>query len=136
MRTFRAPVLGFTGYGVTALAALFLLLSSLALAGWDRARGLANTRTFTGEIQDSACGGTARHVDSSCARLCVRNGAHWVLYDPSSEQIYQLDDQKRPAAYAAQTVIVTGTLDNANRTIHIKSMVLRFEQSETTPQPH
>jgi hypothetical protein len=34
-------------------------------------------------------------------------------------KIYQLDDQKKPQSFAGQKVQVTGTLDNATKTIHV-----------------
>jgi hypothetical protein len=78
----------------------------------------ARPRTFSGEIQDSTCAGTAEHVERDCALTCVRGGAKWVLYDPSNKEIYQLDDQKA-GQFAAQQVTVLGTLDKSTKTIHV-----------------
>ena len=75
-------------------------------------------RVFTGEIQDSTCAGTAEHVERDCALTCVRGGAKWVLYDPSSQEIFQLDDQEA-GQFAAQQVTVLGTLDKSTKTIHV-----------------
>lgn len=114
-----ALTLAFGGLFLTAL-----MIVGLALA-WPNVR----IRTFAGEIQDSTCVGTAAHVESECALKCVRHGAKWALYDPSREEIYQLDDQEMPGNFAGQQVTVTGTLDKSTKTIHVVKVVL----SKRTP---
>jgi len=66
----------------------------------------AAANTFIGEIQDSNCAATAEHVEKECALTCVRHGAKWVLYEPSKDEVYQLDDQETPAKFAAQQVTI------------------------------
>jgi len=94
------------------LTALILVADALA---WPHVR----LHTFTGEIQDSTCAGTAGHVDSECALACLRHGAKWVLYDPSKKEIHQLDDQRTAGRFGAQQVSVLGTLDKSKKTIHV-----------------
>ena len=106
----------------TTLTLLALLFTGVMLGGVVLTHARANSVAVIGEIQDSACGGTASHVDSRCARLCVRNGAHWVLYESSTETVYELDDQKTPATFAAEKVMVTGTLDRKTRRIHVTNI--------------
>lgn len=96
-----------------------VLLGVLIIAGRPLAWSTTNAVAVAGEIQDSACAGTAAHVEKECAQRCVRNGAKWVLYDPSTAEVYQLDDQKQPAVFAAQKVVVIGKLDRSTRTIHV-----------------
>jgi hypothetical protein len=79
----------------------------------------AAVNTFAGEIQDSNCAATAEHVEKECALTCVRHGAKWVLYVRSKDEVYQLDDQERPAKFAAQQVTIVGTFDKSTRTIHV-----------------
>jgi hypothetical protein len=45
-------------------------------------------------------------------------GSKYVLFK-ADKTYYQLDDQKKPAAFAGQKVEVTGTLDKATKTIHV-----------------
>jgi hypothetical protein len=99
-------------------ALLLIALTALILVdtlAWPH-EGL---HTFTGEIQDSTCASTAAHVERECALGCVRQGAKWVLYDPSKKEIHQLDDQKAAGKFAAQQVSVLGTLDKSTKTIHV-----------------
>jgi hypothetical protein len=104
-----------------AVGGLFLI--ALMLVGLTGAWPNVRFRTFTGEIQDSTCVGTAAHVESECALKCVRHGAKWALYDPSREEIYQLDDQEMPGNFAGQQVTIMGTLDKSTKTIHVVKIV-------------
>lgn len=88
----------------------------------------AQTRqTFTGTITDSDCP-KADHsemqmgpTDAVCVTSCVREqGSTFVLYD--GKEVYKLSDQKTPEKFAAQKVTVTGTLDNATKTIHVDAI--------------
>lgn len=104
--------------------ALLLALGGLAVialmwVGVALARPNSSPRTFTGEIQDSTCAGTAKHVEGECAMTCVRSGAKWVLYDPLKQEMYRLSDQETPISFAAQQVSVVGTLDKSTHTIHV-----------------
>lgn len=89
------------------LAVLGLLLAvglSLAAPGKEK--------TFVGSIGDSMCG--AKHMmpgvsDKDCTLGCVKEGAKYILIDPSGK-IYQLSDQKKPEPFAGAKVKVTGTL--------------------------
>jgi hypothetical protein len=106
------------GIKSSALIPVWLALAALTLGAvivWPYV-GACN---FTGEIQDSNCAATAEHVESECALTCVRHGAKWVLYDPSKDEVYQLDDQERPAKFAAQKVTLTGTFNKSTKTIHV-----------------
>ena len=100
-----------------------LVLTTIMLVGLALAWPNVRLRTFTGEIQDSTCAGTAAHVERECALKCVRHGAKWALYDPSREEIYQLDDQEMPGNFAGQQVTVLGTLDKSTKTIHVVKVV-------------
>ncbi len=98
---------------------LLLLTAGLAFA--------AAPKTFTGIITDTMCGAShkAMHVtpDSKCVRECVKMNPEkfkYALYD--GKNVYTLSDQKTPAAYAAQKVKVTGTLDSATKTIQVQKI--------------
>jgi hypothetical protein len=81
-------------------------------------------KTFTGDIMDSACAKGGAHsptmgTSKQCTMACVKNGSKYVLYDGATKTTYQLDDQKKPEAFAGDKVKVTGTLDAKTKTIHV-----------------
>ena len=92
----------------------------------------ANGNTFSGEIMDSMCAGMGGHEQMlqsgkvknarECTLECVKMGATFVLYDPATKAIYQLDDQKTPAQFAGEKVNVTGSLDASTHTIHVEKI--------------
>jgi len=98
------------------ISVLGLLLAagiSLAAPGKDPAK------TFAGSIGDSMCG--AKHMmpgesDKDCTLGCVKQGAKYILIDPSGK-IYQLSDQKKPEQFAGAKVKVTGTLSGETITV-------------------
>lgn len=109
-----------------AVAASLLLLPTLAPAA---------NRSFTGEITDSSCAQLGSHAKMmksmdiktarECTLDCVKAGSKFVLFDPATKTIYQLDDQKKPASFAGEKVRVTGTYDETAKTIHVLSIVRR-----------
>ena len=84
-------------------------------------------RTFTGTITDSECY-DADHsfmqmgpTDAECVEACIiAHGAAYVLYD--GEDVYELSDQQTPKPFAAQRVVVTGTLDSETMMIQVASI--------------
>jgi hypothetical protein len=81
-------------------------------------------KSFTGDIMDSACAKGGAHsptmgTSKQCTLACVKNGSKFVLYDGATKTTYQLDDQKKPEAFAGDKVKVTGTLDAKTKTIHV-----------------
>jgi hypothetical protein len=98
----------------------FLLIPPIALP---------QERTFSGEIMDNQCAKVGSHdkmmeqegakSSQECTTHCIKAGAKYVLYDAGTKTVYQLDDQKAPEQYAGQSVNVSGTLDDATKTIHI-----------------
>ena len=101
-----------------------LLLGLLAFATFQTAPG---RRTFTGTITDSMCA-NADHspmrmgpTDAECTVACIaEHGATYVLYD--GKGVYALSDQRTPEKFAAQKVIVTGTLDARTKAIRVDSI--------------
>jgi len=93
------------------------------------APGFAAAATFTGEIMDSQCAKGGGHQSmfkkegtndaKACTLACVKAGGKFVLFQQSTKAYYNLDDQKKPEAFAGQKVQVTGTLDKATKTIHV-----------------
>lgn len=101
------------------LAMLFAL--SVVLAGVSMA-AQQDTTKYSGEIMDSRCAAMSGHGDKeakACTLTCISRGASFVLYDPITQTVYQLDDQKKPAEFAGQKVKVVGTLNKTTKTIHV-----------------
>jgi len=108
----------------------FSIVGSLMLVLLSVSFGIAQDRTFNGEIMDSACAGMGSHEGmmkshadikdaKGCTLGCVKGGAKFVLYDATSKTVYDLDDQKAPVQFAGQKVKVTGTVDKVTNTIHV-----------------
>ena len=98
---------------------MFLAVSAIAFA--------QKSQTFAGEITDSGCAGMGSHAGmgkppKECVASCVKKGGEFVLVEATTKRTYQLDDQKKPANFAAEKVIVTGTLDTKTRTIHVTAI--------------
>ena len=99
-----------------ALAAMFV--------GANYAQSKPASRSFTGEIMDSSCAKTGKHnpamgTSKECTLGCVKAGGKFVLYNDATKATYQLDDQKKPEAFAGDKVKVTGTYDAKTKTIHV-----------------
>ena len=90
------------------------------------------SRTFAGEIMDSACAKMGNHdagykltstnTPKDCTLACVKAGSKFVLYNPTRKTAYQLDDQEKPKDFAGQEVKVVGTYDAATKTIHVEKI--------------
>jgi hypothetical protein len=104
-----------------------ILLCGLALAAPQK------NGTFKGEIMDSACAKMGSHdammkqhtnmkTAKDCTLGCVKAGSKFVLYDSSTKNVYEIDDQKKAEQFAGQMVTLNGTLDAASNTIHVASM--------------
>lgn len=84
--------------------------------------GIAQAKTYEGEIMDSGCAKNGSHAqmekahgatsDADCTRACVKAGAKYVLY--MNGKAYDLDDQSKPAEFAGQKVKVTGKMEQGN----------------------
>ncbi|HEV2616411.1 MAG TPA: DUF5818 domain-containing protein [Candidatus Acidoferrales bacterium] len=97
------------------------LLCSAVIMSAALSFGAGKSQTFTGAISDSMCGASHMMEGSAkdCTLKCVKDGSKFVLVD-SSGKVYQLSDQKSPAAFAGANVKVTGTLNG--ETIEVKSI--------------
>ena len=101
-----------------------LTWSLLAVAALSAAPG---KQTFTGVITDDMCGKAGHSqmrmgpTDADCTIACISaHGATYVLYD--GREVYSLSDQRTPEQFAAQKVLVTGTLDAKTKTIRVESI--------------
>jgi hypothetical protein len=91
--------------------------------------------TFTGEIMDNDCAQMGSHemtmkavnlaTPDLCTAYCLRfkkTPGKYVLYNPVTKTVYQLDNQQEASFFGARKVKVTGTYDEATKTIHVKDI--------------
>ena len=108
----------------------FALAFAVTLLLFTGATAAPKNKTFTGEIMDSQCSQMGNHdgmmkmhenikTSKDCTLGCVKNGGKFVLFNATDKTVYQLDDQKKPVAFAGAKVRVTGTLDSTTKTIHV-----------------
>ena len=93
--------------------------------------GSQGIASFVGQITDSKCATTGSHESTmkeldakgarDCTMKCARNGS-FVLYDPISQTVYQLDDQDKPAPFAGKRVKISGQYDDWTQTIEVESI--------------
>lgn len=110
---------------ITLIAGALLMIPSISF-------GAAKARTFTGSIMDSQCAKMGSHdtmkqkagiaSDAECTKECVSMGGKYVLYNADTKTVYELDDQKKPEAFAGEKVKVTGTYSAKTKTIHVENI--------------
>ncbi len=87
-------------------------------------------QTYKGEVIDSQCAALGGHQimeqkgesSKDCTNRCVNLGGHYTLYDPATKTSYQLDDQKKSAAFAGAKVVVTGTVAPGTKLLHVTTI--------------
>ena len=105
----------------------------IAVLGITAALGVGRAaNTFTGQIMDSQCADMGSHDNmmkgehaanaKECALACVKKGGKYALYDPTAKKAYALDNQKKAAAFAGQSVTITGKLDSSSDSIQISEI--------------
>jgi hypothetical protein len=57
-----------------------------------------------------------------CTLECAKKSGSFVLYDPDTKTVYQLDDQEKPEKFAGQRVRVSGSYDQSSKTVHVQSV--------------
>ena len=118
-----------------AAATITLLGATLpAITNSKRAQGADAQRTLNlvGEIMDSRCAIDGSHDKmikqhkkknaKDCTLQCAKTGGSFVLIDPDTKTVYQLDDQQKPEKFAGQRVRISGTYDEPSKTMHIESI--------------
>ncbi len=119
----------FKGLTVVLLA----LITSVNIYG-------AAERTFNGEIWDNICAKAGSHdaimkkagvnTSAKCTIGCAMTHGKYVLYNPSTKQVYQLDNQAQLLQFAGQKVQVKGTLESSTSTIHVTNIALAQGKSK------
>jgi hypothetical protein len=90
------------------------------------------TLNLVGEIMDSRCAIDGSHEKmmkqngtknaKDCTLECAKTRGSFVLIDPETKSVYQLDDQQKPERFAGQRVRISGTYDEPSKTMHIESI--------------
>lgn len=118
---------------VFSLPVALLLAVTVAQAATPKIQSDQNTtKTFSGEIMDSACAQMGSHKQMeakegvksarACTEACVKNGSSLVLYNPSNKMTYQLSDQDKAKMYAGERVHVKGSYDDSSKTITVDTI--------------
>jgi hypothetical protein len=118
-----------------AAATITLLGATLpAITNSKRVQGADAQRTLNlvGEIMDSRCAIDGSHDKmmrengmknaKDCTLQCAKTGGSFVLIDPDTKTVYQLDDQQKPEKFAGKRVRISGTYDEPSKTMHIESI--------------
>jgi len=130
---------------VSALSVVSLILILAA----PPARSGAGDEVFKGEIADSQCalnvhslsqshremldGKVAGTTNADCVRYCVQErGGRFVLQN--KDRVFKLDNQELSREFAAQSVIIAGTLDAKTNTIHVRTIKLASGAEKTALQ--
>jgi hypothetical protein len=94
-------------------SAVYIGSAVLLLCGFTLAAAQpSGSRTFVGNVSDSACGlhhtmgGNAKR----CTLMCVGMGSKFVLADEAHHIVYALSDQSKARPFAGEKVRVVGTL--------------------------
>jgi uncharacterized protein DUF5818 len=113
---------------ITALGAIVPAISSKKLRQSEAPKRL----NLVGQIMDSRCAIEGSHDKTmrrngmknakECTLQCAKSGGSYVLFDPETKTVFQLDDQQKPEAFAGQRVRVAGTYDEPAKTMHIESI--------------
>ena len=121
--------------GSKAFMILFLIASPKVIhmpAYWNQS-GIQPIASFVGQVMDSKCATTGSHEPTmkrleakdtrECTLKCAKDGS-FVLYDPETKTVYQLNDQEKPSRFAGEKVKVSGQYDQWSQTIEIESIEL------------
>lgn len=118
---------------VAAVAVLGATLPALTTSGHPQ-QGTESQRTLNlvGQIMDSRCAIDGSHDKmmrengtknaKDCTLQCAKTGGSFVLIDPETKTVYQLDDQQKPERFAGERVRISGTYDEPSKTMHIESI--------------
>jgi hypothetical protein len=130
----RKPVASFLCEKAIPAVALCALFSALNLAAQNKNQSPRQSQNqnqvFKGAITDSMCAGPKGHAAmlktgeslADCTLTCIKMGATFVLYNPQTKMVYQLDDQTMPRTYAARNVLVVGTVNKTTGAIHVSDI--------------
>ena len=109
-----------------SIAALSVLCMLMAFGAVKLYAADTKTDTWHGVITDDMCG--KKHMEmkndeaKACALKCVEKGGKFALYDPTSDKVFVLSDQSKAKEFAAEHVVVMGSLSEDGKTITVTSI--------------
>jgi hypothetical protein len=125
-----------------AMMTLFFAPGALWLHRLEMQDGDAHLSTFVGQIMDSKCATVGSHDPTmknlgakdarDCTLRCAKDGS-FVLYNPDTKTVYQLNDQEKPVRFAGQNVKISGSFEKSSQTIVIASIDVANPES---PKPN
>ena len=117
---------------ITAVVLLGATLAALPIAVHPQQANDQRSLSLVGEIMDSRCAidgflnkimqENRTKTAKDCTLQCAKSGGSYVLFDPETKSVYQLDDQQKPERFAGQRVRVSGTYDEPSNTMHVESI--------------
>jgi len=118
-------------WAVAAIAVLGALVPAIS-SKKPQQSDVRKSLNLVGQIMDSRCAIDGSHDKmmrqngmknaKECTLQCAKSGGSFVLFDPETKAVYQLDDQQKPEGFAGQRVRVSGTYDESSKTMHIESI--------------
>jgi hypothetical protein len=57
-----------------------------------------------------------------CVLKCVENGDQFALLDRATNKVYPIEDAKKVREFAGRKVQITGTYDDDQQVLHVKSI--------------
>ncbi len=136
--TFWMSAISWTGGALATVSVVVVLLNLTPVGPMFTRRWLPSETTplqsFAGLVTDSHCGlskvGLLRTKD--CVQSCIKTGAKYVLNDGT--HLYLLSDQSAAEMFAAQRVVVTGTLDKNRVILRVRSIQAMRAQTSSAPK--
>jgi len=120
------------GLAIAAITILAASFPAISVARHEQAPDAQRSLNLVGEIMDSRCAIDGSHEKTmrqnglknakDCTLECAKTGGSFVLIDPETKTVYQLDDQQKPEPFAGRRVRVSGTYDEPSKTMHIESI--------------
>jgi hypothetical protein len=87
-----------------------------------------STKPIDGWISDSQCGATHVGSGAACVKKCIGGGAKPVFVDDAKKQVWTIDDPEAVAAHYGHHVAVQGTVNTADKSVHIASVTMLKDQ--------
>jgi hypothetical protein len=89
-----------------------------------------STKPIDGWISDSQCGATHMGTGAACVKKCIGNGAKPVFVDDAKKQVWTIDNPDAVADHYGHHVAVQGTVDAADKSVHISSVTMLKDQGK------
>lgn len=83
----------------------------------------AGSSSMSGWISDSMCGAKHTGTGAACVKKCIDGGMSPVLVSAKDKAVYKIDNPDAvKSSYYGNKVTVKGTVDSANKSVHIDSI--------------